>query len=413
LHFAGTGWWFADAFLQNMDGNNPSINTLGLLTFLIATSLISLILANIAFQQLPNHGETILKTTIVFSTAAALVVGTIGAVQGQNLFLTVCGFVAFVGCGVYMNAAWSRLSFTSVNLSVAVAAVRNNMGLVTASLGIAAVGFAWLFVAVIAGVNAYQNYGRWTLAYALFSYCWTHQVLTNVLTVATSGIIGRWFVIGEETPSLTTGLKETLTRARTYSFGSICFGSLFLGIVQIIQGINNFAWSKRVPLLPSILDKILTATKTIIDDVSEWSYVYVGLYGYSYTNAAKHVTTLFHNKGVDSIVKYQLASNAMLMVNATVGLLTGYCGHVFGTFEEHIDWSSGLGLGSSGDEFFVGFLVGFHMSSILLSVVSAAINTLVVCFQESPEEFRTNHPDLSLMMESAWKMKMDETISEI
>ena len=50
----------------------------------------------------------------------------------------------------------------------------------------------------------------------------------------------------------------------------------------------------------------------------------------------------------------------------------------------------------------VGCIVGFVFSSILLSVVASAINTIIVCYAEAPAEFQANHPQLSAEMREAW-----------
>lgn len=51
----------------------------------------------------------------------------------------------------------------------------------------------------------------------------------------------------------------------------------------------------------------------------------------------------------------------------------------------------------------VGLIVGFLISSILMSVVGSAVNTVIVCFAESPAEFEQNHPHLSAEMRAAWR----------
>ena len=144
------------------------------------------------------------------------------------------------------------------------------------------------------------------------------------------------------TPTFTDGLKEMLNRARTYSFGSICFGSLYFGMLQMLTGLSSFLASKRVPLLPTLLNWMASKIATIFDDLSEWSYVYIGMYGYSYSSGANNVYTLFANKGFDGIVEYKLAGNITFMSNLAIGLLTGFCGLVFGIFEYGIMWQSGL-----------------------------------------------------------------------
>ena len=53
------------------------------------------------------------------------------------------------------------------------------------------------------------------------------------------------------------------------------------------------------------------------------------------------------------------------------------------------------------------------MSSILLSVVSATINTLVICLAEQPVRFKVNHPDLSAKLEGAWSQMTKDAQSDM
>jgi large-conductance mechanosensitive channel len=53
-------------------------------------------------------------------------------------------------------------------------------------------------------------------------------------------------------------------------------------------------------------------------------------------------------------------------------------------------------------DYSIGLIVGFVFCSILMSVVGSAVNTVIVCYAESPAEFEANHPQLSAEMRSAW-----------
>ena len=99
------------------------------------------------------------------------------------------------------------MQFTAINLSVAVNAVRDNIGLFLVALCVSGVGFVWLSIHVCACTVAHASFGNWSLVFTIFSYYWVLQVLSNVVSVATTGIIGRWFLIGEKTASLNTGTK--------------------------------------------------------------------------------------------------------------------------------------------------------------------------------------------------------------
>jgi len=51
----------------------------------------------------------------------------------------------------------------------------------------------------------------------------------------------------------------------------------------------------------------------------------------------------------------------------------------------------------------VAFLIGLLLTSIMMSIVASAVNTVIVCFAEAPEEFQLNHPRLSDELRAAWQ----------
>jgi hypothetical protein len=48
------------------------------------------------------------------------------------------------------------------------------------------------------------------------------------------------------------------------------------------------------------------------------------------------------------------------------------------------------------------FFVGTAMSSVLLGVISSAVDTILVSFCEAPDDFENNHRGLHRQMMSAW-----------
>ena len=54
--------------------------------------------------------------------------------------------------------------------------------------------------------------------------------------------------------------------------------------------------------------------------------------------------------------------------------------------------------------FWLPFLYGFVSSVVVLRVVSSAVDSVVVCFAESPNELRTSHSYIYQRMVDAWRM---------
>lgn len=115
--------------------------------------------------------------------------------------------------------------------------------------------------------------------------------------------------------------------ALTTSFGSICFGSLIVAIIQALRALANEARNNGdAGALACVAECLLGCLQGIAEYFNKWAFVYVGLYGYSYLEAGKNVITLFKNRGWDAIIADDLIGNVLLLVSIIVGGLTGLIG---------------------------------------------------------------------------------------
>jgi Plasma-membrane choline transporter len=112
--------------------------------------------------------------------------------------------------------------------------------------------------------------------------------------------------------------------------------------------------------------------------------------------AGSNVMTLFRNRGWTSIIADTMADTVLTMLAIGVGAATAL-------FTALVEYTLTDDLASVGVASVVGLIVGYSMSSTLFSVVSSAVNTVIVCFAEAPSEFQTNHPALSEKMVESWQ----------
>ena len=235
------------------------------------------------------------------------------------------------------------------------------------------------------------------------SYYWVHQVLQNTMHVTTAGVVGTWWWTPLEANSFwSTALTDSLVRATTTSFGSVCFGSLLVALVQALRALEYHSRSHDdLQFLACIIQCILSCIESIIEELNRWAYVYVGLYGFSYLEAGRNVIQLFQAKGWTVIITDDLADNVLFMMSVAIGLGSGLVGLVMGFLD--VNMFANLGFEhAAGPAFVVGLLTGFMFASIIMSVVASAVNTVIVCYAEDPATFQMNHPHLSSKMREAW-----------
>lgn len=410
------------SFAQNGGGNGGDYS--GVIWCTMTCGLVAVGLSTLALGFMFKFATELVKTALIFSVISSLMIGVLGLLSGDML-MTILGFVFFaIGC-CYAYFVWARIPFAASNLRTALTAVQANMGLTVVALFFMFVAFGWSVWWIVGLSSALVSVGQGIIFLFLVSYYWTHQVITNTVHVTTVGVIGTWWFVPDEASSCCSrALTDSFVRATTYSFGSICFGSLVVAVVQALRALHRMAQDNEdMSILVCIIDCILACIQGIIEYFNKWAYVYVGLYGYSYLDAGRNVLTLFQHKGWTTIITDDLADNVLSMISVGIALVGGLVGFLLGKADQNL--FAGIGVENPGTVGFmyvshhyfllgasfvshasfcsIGLVTGFLISSILMSVVASAVNTVIVCFAESPAEFDQNHPHLSAEMRAAWR----------
>lgn len=186
----------------------------------------------------------------------------------------------------------------------------------------------------------------------------------------------------------------------TTSFGSICFGSFLVAIIQALRAIADQAQQNGdAQIFACIAECILACLASILEYFNKWAFIYVGLYGMSYLKAGKSVFELFHNRGWEAVIADDLVGNTLFLVSVIVGGVMGAVGLIIEASSDLFDEAGG---DSEIVSFVLGFLVGLIITSILLSTIGSGVNAVIVLFAEGPNEFQQNHPELSNKMRQVW-----------
>jgi hypothetical protein len=133
----------------------------------------------------------------------------------------------------------------------------------------------------------------------------------------------------------------------------------------------------------------------------EFAFVYIGIYGYNFHDAAMKSNELFQKRGWTSkVTTNDLISNLLLVFSLGIGCLCGFFAVVISSTEKKplvsLERPKLIA-------FVIGFFVGVTSSNILFSVITSAVNTVVVCFAGNPVELQRNHPECSMLMRTAWR----------
>ena len=302
--------------------------------------------------------------TLVLSVTLTVVFMTALVIAEPSVFTVILSCIV-IGASVYFTwSVWSIIPFLSVNIKIALEGMRSNFGTYMWALLLSDLSslfvIVWLYV--IFGISFYEQFtcedrkhpdakahladfstdpdecsmNGWTFLLLLLSLYWTTNVIGNFIQVVVSGVMATWLYDKEEARGCcSSAIWGSLHRAMTYSFGSICFGSLVQGFVSALRWMTQGGRKNRQDpgrtnqaccgtMCSSILECVGEMWGDVLDYFTQWNYIYVALYGFSYVESGERVTQLFRTKGFVSIITERLAGFVLGWVTFAMGLYGGF-----------------------------------------------------------------------------------------
>jgi len=372
---------------------------------------VSLVASGFGLLMLMACPAFMIKAGLFFSVFIAAAFTVYAFIYLSWIFGAV-GLVFFLMTLWYVRFVWSRIPFAAVNMLTAGTAIKANLGVAMFAIFFSLLSIGWLVLWSIALYGVYDstrvcdeetgacspNYG---ILFVLFlSLFFTQQVLESCVHVTVAGTVGTWWVAPNESGCCSRGVCNSFIRTITTSFGSICFGSLLVAILQALRAVASTARaSDDCALIACVAECILGCLQSILEYFNKWAFIYVGVYGFNYIESGKSVMQLFASRGWEAIIADDLVGGAIFLTCVMISLIIGGIGVGYAEFDTTFDALAG---GSNWIAFFIGFISGLCICTVLLSTIASGVNTVIVMFADAPQEFEQNHPELSAKMRATW-----------
>lgn len=384
---------------------------------------VGLVFSALALQVLMCIPGILIKAALLLNVVLSLVAAAV-AFYYNSTGMAIFALVVFALTACWTYCIWSRIPFATVNLKTGTTATRANCGITFMAYIIVAVAIAWTLLWTVTvvgvqdqlvtcttdenGVTVCENFNYLFIFLLFLSYFFTHQVLSNTIHTTVAGVVGSWWFVPSESGFCGKSVVGSFCRSVTTSFGSICFGSLIVAIIEALRQIVNMARDNDDlgAALACCIDCLLSCIEGLVEYFNRWAYIYVGLYGFGYCEAGKNVMGLFKDRGWEAIIADDIVGSVLGLVSLVVGLITAGTAvltvNQSGWFDDII-----VAFDNSTTQVYVvagiiGFIIGIAICSIAMGVISSSVLAVIVCFAEAPYEFEENYPELSRDMREAY-----------
>lgn len=380
-----------------------SLAAMGWTTALIFAALIIMI----------KFAKVFVKISVWFSACTSVVASIGFFLKGNNgagIFALFCGLMGVC----YAYRVRNRIPFAAANLSVGTKAIQSNGGILFVPFVVQTILIGWTILWAVSLIGIldiesveakcedgfsspcydYQLHGSqaWIYVWIMLLF-WTQQVFKNVIHTSVAGVIGTWYFDPIEAQScFSPAIQYSLARTLSYSFGSVCLGSLLVSIVDFLKFLldqtrNQDGRSNGVVLC--IVSCLMGILENLLEYFNKWAFIYVGLYGYKYQVAGTLVMTLFKERGWTVLINDHLVAHVLGFMVFTIGLFSALFG-VFCFPDAEVAP-------------FLSLLIGCILSVSIMGVIDSSVSTIIVCFAEASQTLQSNHPNHYSDMKQAWE----------
>jgi len=357
---------------------------------------------------------------------AALTVIT--AVSAQLTAALLCGLGTALA--VLVTYMWrGELDLVASMIAVSTQGLRDNPHLVTVTVGLQLASMVYVIPLVWLAVDATQHGSatinkfavattdgmclgyysqtvdccRWQMDSWVPSYI--TLVCVAVIWAVSTALEARLFVIGGVVcqwyfaPAGTTNFKGTTTRSLQHalgpSFGTICYGSFVITVVEILKrSAEKMRRENRGNILVCLCVACLDCIYALIEYISRFAMIQASMSGEAFCDAARSITDLLSRNfllayGTYAFPKYILSAVVVILSMAFgyVAYVTSAIGYAF-TEDVFVGKAYSYGVG------ILCFAITYIVLDFFVMILLNVVDSIFVCYAIDKDRNAVHHPDL-------------------
>ncbi|KAJ5078237.1 protein pns1 [Anaeramoeba ignava] len=384
-------------FKSNSSDYHPDDNKTYSAKFIWITFSISILSAVIGswiwIQLMKKYAKGLLKFTllsgILFIGILAIAMFVLGSIVGGIIFLV------FFVISILVYRAWARrIPFSALLLTFVTRTLQKYPAMITIAFLFGVIlqilwTIAWFYVAIL---TYNLNNGYWAI-YVVFSYFWTSTVIKNGIHTTSSGTYASYYFLKGDMPKDPT--LKSLKRAFTFSFGSICLGSLIVAVIKTLRWIARSGHKNRNDCVRCLCIYCLNFLDWLVQFFNQFAYGYISIYGMNFFQASKKTFHLFKERGLTALINDDLIGGVVNLAAISTGIIAAIITGIL-TFIHY-----------NHDKIWIGFslvslLIAVFISFIILETIISGVTTFFICFAEAPEVIQELDPELSQKLHSTY-----------
>jgi len=243
---------------------------------------------------------------------------------------------------------------------------------------------------------------QYLLAYHLFGFLWTNNLLEAIGAFVVASVVGGVYWKDEE--NKTRAVRQGLRRALKFHLGSLAFGSLVLSIVEFVRIALEYIdhkvkkaaeHNKLLKMALCCLKSFSYCLQKCVEFINKNCYILIACRGQSFCTSAREAFSIILSN-IATIATVSTISNFLILLGKVT--ITCLCMLIFNGFINGASWvesiptlQANVDMGDISSPIFpmlVVCLFAFAVASYFLNIYSMAIDTVLMCYMVDTREYK-------------------------
>lgn len=342
------------------------------------------------------------KVFIVSALVVNIIVGVILSVFFYHKNLWYCLFAIILFTIIVLLISWrfyDKIAFSTCVIQLGSRIIRKNFSIwlfyiITLTIN-STLSFIY-FLVLFSTITTWKAQSDSSLEYSIYGFLifsgyYFEEIFQNSIQLIVGSIFAKWYF--NSNIITITALYNTFVKC----FGSVCFGSLFVAFISVINKIILFmkpgdkiikltffklVW-KPIQLSMHILNFALQR-------FNEYAFAYMAIYSCGYIKSSYKMFKIYNNKGFDTLISECIIKIILKLYIILSGIIGGVSIYVYIQFFEPK---------YAKDQTFTWFLVGVSLivslqtSRLIALIINAYVHTLFICLIEHNDVVYWSHPN--------------------
>merc|ERR1712070_527001 len=228
--------------------------------------------------------------------------------------------------------------------------------------------------------------------YHFFGLLWINQLIQAISMCTIAGVVNKYYWVRDKSAKHAYGkspIRSSLYITMRYHFGSLCFGSLIIAIVQAIRAVLAYIDHKTkdlqdknplIKIFMKVVQCCMWCMEKCLKYIAKSAYIMIAMKGHSFCHATKEAVDLLFSNASQIAVSNTIVSFMLLLSKLAISMGSALLFYMLVFSNSDYEAGGSKELSNPVIPLVLTFLMAYFVASTFMNVYGMIVDSILLLF---------------------------------